>query len=137
MELQYTPTENLGSSFTRYIIWRYRKMSIQLVNLTPHEIVILREDCELHIPPSGVVARCETKRETIGYIDMDNCKIPVSKTAFGKVEGLPGPVEGKFYIVSSIVAQAARDRKDLLIPDDSVRDNQGRIIGVRALAKVQ
>lgn len=55
---------------------------------------------------------------------------------FGKVENLPEPQEGVVYVVSALVAQAVPDREDVFIPDDTVRDEQGRIIGVRALARV-
>jgi len=51
------------------------------------------------------------------------------------VENLPDPPEGVYYIVSLAVAQAAR-RPDLLVPDDMVRDEQGRILGCRRFAVV-
>jgi hypothetical protein len=38
--------------------------------------------------------------------------------------------------VSRQVAEAARDRGDLLVVDETVRDNEGRIIGARALASL-
>ncbi len=53
----------------------------------------------------------------------------------GQVENL-NPIEGVGYIVSLAVAQAARDRKDLFVPDDLVRDEKGVIVGCRRLARV-
>lgn len=103
-----------------------------LVNLTPHEITIIRDGGNITIPPSGTVARCSVNRRQIGSVD----GIPVNKTVFGDVEGLPEPQPGTYYVVSAIVAQARPDRGDLLITDDAVRDAQGRIIGCRALATV-
>jgi len=111
-------------------------MEVKLVNLTPHEIVVLRDDWELHIPPSGTVARCETKRVVIGNLNVDGHSVPVNKTTFGKVDGLPAPAKDTLYIVASLVAQAVSNRDDLIIPDDSVRDDKGRIIGVKSFAKV-
>jgi hypothetical protein len=111
---------------------------MKLINLTPHEITLILEGGEFHILPSGMVARCITNRVTVGEINVDEgLKIPINRTEFGKVENLPKPEKGVCYIVSAIVAQAmAGKRDDLFIPDDAVRDEQGKIIGARALAKI-
>lgn len=103
-----------------------------IINLTPHEITIISEGGNITIPPSGTVARCAVTRRQVGSVD----GIPVNRTVFGAVEGLPEPQPNTYYIVSAIVAQARPDRGDLLITDDAVRDAQGRIIGCRALATV-
>ena len=107
-------------------------MSIKLINLTPHEITIIRDDGSITIPPADTVARCAVTRRQVGSVD----GIPVNRSVFGTVEGLPDPQPDTYYIVSAVVAQACPDRNDLLIPDDTVRDDQGRIIGCRALATV-
>ncbi len=109
-----------------------------LVNLTPHAINIVDADGSalLTVAPSGTVARCATAREVVGSIVMDNAAISVNRTVFGAVQGVPDPAPDAYYIVSSLVAQALPDRQDLLIPDDTVRDAEGRIIGCRALARV-
>lgn len=60
--------------------------------------------------------------------------IPVNKSRFGEVENLLEPQEGTIYIVSYLTAQAVSEREDVFITDDAVRDEQGRIIGYRALA---
>ncbi|ARF70806.1 hypothetical protein B7C51_25050 (plasmid) [Paenibacillus larvae subsp. pulvifaciens] len=83
------------------------------------------------IPSSGN-ARVKQKRVPLGEVN----GIPVCKTAFGEVEGLPEPQDGIVYIVSALTAQAAKDRNDLYVPDEQVRDSEGRIIGCRALAKI-
>lgn len=104
------------------------------INLTPHEIVILAEDNTVlkAIAPSGTIARCSTCREEVGKID----GIPVNRTSFGVVSGLPGPEPGTYYIVSALTAQAVPQRNDVLVTDDAVRDQEGRIIGCRALAHI-
>lgn len=104
-----------------------------LVNLTPHAITILDQDNKVieTISSSGL-ARAEQTRERIGDIG----GIPVSKTGYGKVIGLPDPKVGIAYIVSVLTAQAAPDRKDLYIVDEMVRDGCGNIIGCRALAQI-
>lgn len=103
-----------------------------LVNLTPHAISIIGET-KITVPPSGIVARCFVRREKVGEVG----SIPINRTVFGNIEGLPDPRPSTYYIVSAIVAQACPDRHDLLIPDDTIRDDQGRIIGCRALARVK
>lgn len=98
-----------------------------LINLTPHAINIIDGPT---LPPSGTVARCAVTRQQVGTVD----GVTVNSTRFGAVDGLPAPAAGTYYIVSALVAQACPDRTDLLITDDAVRDDAGKIIGCRALA---
>ncbi|MEV2911066.1 hypothetical protein ABNF65_21255 [Paenibacillus larvae] len=105
---------------------------MNFINLTPHAVHIMPlgpEGPVRTIPSSGEV-RVATEREDVAYLS----GIPINRTYFGKVEGLPKKQKGTMYIVSSITAQAAPDRRDLLVPDDPVRDEEGRVIGCRALA---
>lgn len=108
-------------------------LDTELINLTPHAITVLDQNNNvmLTIPSSGI-ARAEQTRERIGDIG----GIPISKTGYGKVIDLPNPKAGVAYIVSVLTAQAAPDRKDLYIVDDMVRDENGNIIGCRALAQI-
>ena len=62
--------------------------------------------------------------------------IDIMEKSFNEVKGLPEPQEDTYYIVSALVAGAAKNRVDLLIPNDTVRDEQGRIVGCRSLAKI-
>ena len=105
-----------------------------IINLTPHSITFVDDagNTVLTVEPSGQVARCSVTREKVGTI----AGIPVNKPRFGKVENLPEPQEGTIYIVSSLTAQAVPEREDVFITDDAVRDEQGRIIGCRALAQI-
>lgn len=129
---------------------------MQLVNLTQHDIVLVLPTGEYRIPPYGQVARVAVTREVAEHLPVSEDYgqigdggdalgeslpprqhlIPIHRTVFGAVEGLPDPRPFVQYIVSRVVAEAARDRDDLLIPDDTVRDEQGRIIGCRALARL-
>jgi hypothetical protein len=102
-----------------------------IVNLTPHTINVLGDNPQ-NFPPSGTVARCAVKRQQVGTVD----GVPVNRTVYGDVTGLPAPQPGTYYIVSALVAQAVPDRTDVLITDDAVRDDAGRIIGCRALATI-
>lgn len=109
-------------------------LSAEVINLTPHEVNIYDytgTKILYNIPSSGI-ARVAQKREQIFSIG----DIPISQTTFGEVEGLPQENYGVFYIVSSLVANILPKRKDLLIPDEAVRDSQGRIIGCKGLARI-
>lgn len=102
-------------------------------NLTHHPVVIYKNGSVFRIiEPEGPVPRCNEERVQVGEID----EIPFTNTRFGIVQDLPEKKEGVFLIVSPIVANALPERDDLLVPDNLVRDEQGNIIGCRALARV-
>lgn len=104
-----------------------------IVNCTPHPINIMDSEGKeiLTLEPSGICPRCSVERKKVGDIN----GIPINKSVFGDVYDLPSPQPDTIYIVSRVVAEAAR-REDLYIVDDAVRDENGRIIGCRALASV-
>jgi len=110
---------------------------MNIVNCTPHPVVWVREDGAKQVfEPSGTVPRLETVTEEAGTID----NIPLVRNTLGKVVDLPEPVNGIVYIVSFLVCQACPDRTDLIAPDTTpasvVRDENGRIIGVKRFQKV-
>lgn len=99
-----------------------------LINLTPHDIVVRINDHDIVIPASGQVARVSATQDVVGNAD----GIPVVRSVFSDVTGLPDPVDGVTYIVSSLVAQACR-RRDVVAPDTgptAIRDDVGRIVAV-------
>lgn len=108
----------------------------KIVNLTPHSINLLVDDKEIVIPPSGTIARAETERRQIDTIKIDGANISINKTVFGDVVGLPDPKPDTIFVVSMLVAQAVPHRDDVFIVDDTVRDDKGRIVGAKALARV-
>ena len=106
---------------------------IDLVNLTPHKVVLFTpEGNQVEIPPEGTTPRVRMEVREAGEV----LGIPVVETYAAGVEGLPEPRPGVLYIVSRAVAQAAPDRDDLTVPDDLVRDEEGRVIGARRLARI-
>lgn len=113
---------------------RERANRMKIVNLTPHAITFLREDDSilLTVEPSGQVARADQTRTPVGTI----AGIPANKCSYGAVTGLPEPVPGTIYLVSALTAQACPERQDIFIVDDTVRDENGRIIGCRAIAHI-
>ena len=112
---------------------------MNIVNLTPHALNLMPAGPTgpvVTIPPSGLVARCAVDRVQVDTVTVDGIVIPVNRTQFGAVTGLPDPQPDTIFVVSALVAQAVPDRQDVFITDDAVRDDQGRIIGCRALAHI-
>ena len=110
---------------------------MRVVNLTPHEVKIVDGGNNVvAVFPSDGVDRVSQHDVLVDEIN----SIPVVKTEFGEVLGLPEPAEDTVFIVSRITVEVARARglntDDLLITSGAVRDDQGRIVGCRALARL-
>lgn len=107
-------------------------------NYTPHAINIIGENNEVlaTFEPSGIIARAAQSKELVEELSINGMTIPVYKSTFGKVENLPNPDGETMYIVSALTAQACKGRTDVLITDNPVRDEQGRIIGCRSLGRI-
>ena len=110
-----------------------------LVNLTPHTITIVNPktgEVFVEIPPSGDVCRVACTTVYTGY---SIGGIPITRNTYGEVVNLPDEKVGTYYIVSSLVRSAliesGKNRTDIFIPNESIRDNQGRIIGCASLAQ--
>lgn len=136
-----------------------------IINLTPHPLHIYPSDCPDRIEPdevkpdftvgtTGRVARLA--EESLGTwfteaFDYEGSTPAQSMTAiavegvnYGSVYGLP-PLDTEatdinerpraYYVVPLVVALAARDRQDLLVPYRDVRNMQGSVIGCRQLAR--
>lgn len=135
---------------------------MEILNLTPHTLVVLSEDHEgeiegttdetgpavisryrvvAEIPPSGTIARASQKEEVVGSIRINGVEIPVVRVTYCEPIGLPQPRLGTFLFVSAITAQAAqaygRSVDDLIFPGKLVRDPKGRIIGIISFAQLQ
>jgi len=115
---------------------------IKLVNLTSHAVTIFNEQNEIiiTIPPSGQMARCDATRKIIDEIELTDCccRIPITQRTLGGLTELPKPEAGTLYIVSLNAAKAAKligRINDIVVPDDTVRDDTGRVLGCRAFAR--
>lgn len=109
---------------------------MNVCNLTPHDITLVRDEVKVLIPASGKVCRVLTQTyDSHNIVLLNGMTIPVVKTRFGEIEGLPPKQNGKVYIVSQIVRSAltakGEDRPDVVVPADLVRDDKGNIIGCR------
>jgi hypothetical protein len=82
-----------------------------IVNLTPHLIRIARGNDILELPSAGL-ARVTSTEIKVGEHD----GIPLVKTKFSEVVGLPAPTPGTIFVVSAIVAAHA-NRDDVVSPD--------------------
>jgi hypothetical protein len=127
-----------------------------LINLTPHNITIIGPT-DLVIPSVGI-ARVQTSSEPVDNIFVCGRHVLVNGTTAGRVvtngrlsdEGewveskdgdctLPEIYKGNVaFIVSLAVAShpSIRGRKDVLVPGEQVRDDDGRVVGCRSLSRV-
>lgn len=112
------------------------EIEMKIINLTPHDVVIISEGKEKKIyPKSGKMARVATNSVVVGEVD----GVAIVSQKYGEVDGLPEPKAGTLYIVSMVVRLALPDREDLISPDTSpqstIRDENGQIIGVRQFVR--
>ena len=111
---------------------------MELINLTPHDLVVYTTPgSSVKIPASGAVARVTTELSPLPPIKyLDGTTVPVNRTKFGEVDGLPPETNQKGYVVSRIVFEAVKHRRlDVFAPGEPVRDPQGRVIGCRGLSR--
>ena len=101
-------------------------------NYTPHTINILQGNAIIKYPSIGI-ARCIPFKEYLYNIN----GIEVYKMSYGEVTGLPAEEENTILIVSKIVAECMKDkRKDLLIVNEVVKDENGIILFCKSLSKL-
>lgn len=103
------------------------------VNTTPHPVHVLDQDGKivLTVPPATQPLRLGEVTEPIGQVD----GVQIVRKTLGGAAQLPPPKAGVYYVVSLPVAQAVR-RADFVVPDDLVRDDQGRVVGCRRFAVI-
>jgi hypothetical protein len=120
---------------------------MNIINLTPHAVRILADDGKTvlaDVVPSGAIARVASTRNEIGCIPISNdapailarvttAAIPVYGTMYGEVTGLPLSQPGVIYVVSALVRQAVRHRRDVMSPGELVRGADGQPIGCKGL----
>lgn len=107
------------------------KEFLGFINLTPHQINIFNDEgVQINAFSSNGTARCATSTESDGVIG----GIPFTKTQMGDVVGLPAKQDGVLIIVSRIICAACPDRNDLVIVDQTVRNDKGQIIGCKSFS---
>ncbi|WP_315133470.1 hypothetical protein [uncultured Actinomyces sp.] len=123
-------------------------MSYRLVNLNPHEVVLIGDGQQLVLPPSGTVPRLVLgggTTVTVGALGAgggtgEETPVTLSLTYGEGLVGLdpplPDPQPGVLYVTSRVVAEHCPQRDDLAWPHELVRDTAGRPVGARGLATV-
>jgi len=106
---------------------------MKIINTTPHNILLqLHQSVScIEIEKAANPIRLAEEQKQIGYIN----HIPLFKKTFGSAN-LPPIKKGTVYIVSLIVAQSFPNRDDFLIVNDTIRDENGQIVGCKSLAHV-
>lgn len=107
---------------------------VSLVNLTRHPVVLYRRGgSKITIPCDGRVATFVREGRSSDVLRTDYGEVPVQygTTLDGRVEGLPEPVPGVYYIVPAMLRQSQPRRTDLLSPSGLVLDEYKRVIGCR------
>jgi len=108
---------------------------MKIVNTTPHSVVLIVNNERIVIPTSNLLIRLKEKRTKIGELEIDGTKVNINKVEYETTD-LPPQQNDVYYIVSSIVANAFPNRNDLLIVDETIRDDKGVIIGCKSFAKI-
>ena len=117
-----------------------------MLNLTPHEIVIVEEDgAEIaSFPASGTIARVSVIEKVTGIQYFDGIPVDIITSAFGEVEGLPSlsDLEGheRFLVSSMVLDRLGPEWSGIAFAPDTgksaVRDAQNQIVGVTRLRTV-
>lgn len=99
---------------------------MKVINLTPHNVDICDEDGNIikTYEASGQIARLAQRAEVVEYID----GVPVKVSRDRRITGLPDPRKDVTYIVSNIVLNECRHRKDLIAPATKFYDGN-RLVG--------
>jgi hypothetical protein len=102
----------------------------RIVNLTPHDIVVIDASGSRRVLPSSGKARVNEEATVVSKVD----GIPLVAKKYLDATGLPPPEDGTLYVVSYYTRACCPHREDLLVPHDLVRDDAGNIVGCRAFS---
>ena len=91
---------------------------------------------DIKFPPEGPVARVRMVVEPMPSIAWDGTAIPTVYCVPEEILSLPLEREDTLLIVSRLVAESASGRPDLIVPDDLLRDEQGKVTGARRFSYV-
>ncbi len=114
-------------------------MTVVIRNLTPHQVVVSPSGDltqTLTLESEGSPSRVTVNRTVITYLQVDSLAIPIHAVHYDGVPDLPDEVEGTFLVVSRLVAERFLKRKDLLIPDELIRDDSGTVVACQSLSSL-
>lgn len=106
---------------------------MKLINKTLHDVHMMDSEGNIikTLPKAEKPIRLEPKTEIVGDLN----GFPITRTVFGAVKNMPSTVVGTFLIVSRMILKAFPNRTDLLTPNETVRDEKGRVIGCKSFSK--
>ena len=107
---------------------------MNIVNLTPHDIVVRVDGQDITYPASGQQARLSTDSVQVGTL----LGVPVDRDTKGTVTGLPDPKPDTVYLVSGQILDNLAGRQDVFAPgtgpkDGAIRNEKGHITAVTRL----
>ena len=106
----------------------------RILNFTKHTVTFLMPNGNTLVIPNSGVVRLANSRVIVERVVYEGQEIRVNKVSFGNAVGLPPEREGTIIIVSTLTAKAFKDRNDIYVVDEPVREGKN-ILGCRALAK--
>lgn len=112
----------------KFKIFEQDGQDAEIINCTPHDIVVKVEGGDKVFKPSGTLPRVDTRESSAPSIN----GIPCVTQTVGEVTNLPAPTPNTFYIVSGMVF-AATDREDVIAPDtgkSAIRNDKNQIAAV-------
>ena len=113
-----------------------------MLNLTPHEIVIVDEEGAeiVSFSASGTIARVATSEKEVGVWNYDGDYIAIVVGEKGEVTGLPEDKDVQFLVSGMVLDALGPEYHNIAFAPDTgasaIRDSQGRIIGVTRLRTV-
>ena len=108
---------------------------MKLVNLTPHDIVVKRNDEQVVIKTSGSVLRLPEEIVAVNHVDVNGVKVPIVDKVLKAPEILPADNNDTLYIVSLPTAFYLK-KPNLIAPDDLIRAEGGAVIGCRRFLRI-
>lgn len=97
---------------------------MQFINLTAHTITEVTT--QTVVPASGRIARVKASTTKVSNAG----GIPIYRSTFGEIEGLPEPRKGITYIVSALCLNAIPStRTDVVAPGSLQRDENRQPVG--------
>ena len=120
----------------------------QIHNMTPHDITIIVDGVSVVFHSEGIIRAAQHDEQVnevvtdlkIGEAGNTGFTIPVFKSTFGAPEGVPEEIDPNgIYVVSMLAYQSLKtnghNMDKYYIVSGTIRDEQGRIVGCKGLAK--
>ena len=103
----------------------------KIINMTTHDVTMLSNNDNIVkvFPKNTEILRLTETTRPVEVID----GVLITHTEYSEPVNLPTETDDTYYIVSQMVKNNLKNRKDLLVPTDIKRNAEGVILGARAL----